>query len=232
MDTLSKAVSNKAVDKKPSKKAVEKIAKEKAVVTPLNLKNEAYQQASFTDSLSGIARKVYAVYPNFDEKQSDEAKVECYLGYKLRIAENQPKISQFFIVEKGAYFPVDQLAFDNHKGEKYYRTVAGIMSYTPQSFGALRLSNPQLHAIIKTERDQVSKYCSNRFNDLKKAVKAIKNEGVARVRGATKTFGETVKESLDSLKKKCVNAVARGDTTADHKKLITAISEFNRKWLV
>jgi len=197
----------------------------------LNLKQIAYQQASFADNLKGLARSVYEQYPNLDDEVADEVKADLFAGYQLRVAENQPKIDQHFIVESGNYLPVEKLAFDNHKGEKYHRTVANIMAYTPQAFGALRQSNPQLHAVIKSERDSVSKYCSNRLADLKKAIHAIKNEGVARVRGATKTFAETVKDTLDGLKKKCANAKARGDDTANDKKLITAISEFNRKWV-
>lgn len=197
----------------------------------LNLKQIAYQQASFADNLKGLARSVYEQYPNLDDEVADEVKADLFAGYQLRVAENQPKIDQHFIVESGNFLPVEKLAFDNHKGEKYHRTVANIMAYTPQAFGALRQSNPQLHAVIKSERDSVSKYCSNRLADLKKAIHAIKNEGVARVRGATKTFAETVKDTLDGLKKKCANAKARGDDTANDKKLITAISEFNRKWV-
>ena len=197
----------------------------------LNLKQIAYQQASFADNLKGLARSVYESYPNLDDEVADEVKADLFAGYQLRVAENQPKIDQHFIVESGNYLPVEKLAFDNHKGEKYHRTVANIMAYTPQAFGALRQSNPQLHAVIKSERDSVSKYCSNRLADLKKAIHAIKNEGVARVRGATKTFAETVKDTMDGLKKKCANAKARGDDTANDKKLITAISEFNRKWV-
>jgi hypothetical protein len=197
----------------------------------LNLKQIGYQQASFADNLKGLARSVYEAYPNLDDEVSDEVKAELNAGYQLRVAENQPKIDQRFIVESGNYLPVDKLAFEKHTGEKYHRTVANIMAYTPQAFGALRQSNPQLHAVIKSERDSVSKYCSNRLADLKKAIHAIKNEGVARVRGATKTFAETVKDTLDGLKKKCANAKARGDDSANEKQLVLAVSEFNRKWL-
>jgi hypothetical protein len=197
----------------------------------LNLKQIAYQQASFADNLKGLARSVYEAYPNLDDEVADEVKADLFAGYQLRVAENQSSIDQHFIVESGNYLPVEKLAFDNHKGEKYHRTVANIMAYTPQAFGALRQSNPQLHAVIKSERDSVSKYCSNRLADLKKAIHAIKNEGVARVRGATKSFAETVKDTMDGLKKKCANAKARGDDSANDKKLILAISEFNRKWV-
>ena len=197
----------------------------------LNLKQIGYQQATNKDNERSLARSVYEAYPNFDDEVSDEAKAELFAGYQLRVAENQPSIDQHFIVESGNYLPVEKLAFEKHEGEKYHRTVANIMAYTPQAFGALRTSNPQLHAIIKAERDQVSKYCSNRLNDLKKAIKALKGEGQPRQRGATKTFAETVKDTLDGLKKKCANAKARVDETADEKKLISAISEFNRKWL-
>jgi hypothetical protein len=200
-------------------------------MTTINLKQVGYQQATNKDNERVIARSVYEAYPNFDEEVSDEVKAELYLGYQLRVAENQPKIDQRFIVESGNYIPVDVAKFEAFKGEKYHRTVANIMAYTPQAFGALRQSNPQLHSLVKAERDQVSKYCSNRLADLKKAIKAIKNEGVAKVRGATKTFAETVKDTMDGLKKKCANAKARGDDSANEKKLITAISEFNRKWV-
>lgn len=200
-------------------------------MTTLNLKQIGYQQATNKDNERSLARQVYEAYPNLDDEVQDEVKAELFAGYQLRVAENQPKIDQRFIVESGNYIPVDVAKFEAFKGEKYHRTVANIMAYTPQAFGALRQSNPQLHSLIKAERDQVNKYCSNRLADLKKAIKAIKNEGVAKVRGATKTFAETVKDTMDGLKKKCANAKARGDDSANEKKLITAISEFNRKWV-
>ena len=203
----------------------------KAVSKALNMKQIGYNQASFSDSIKGIAREVYAGFPNFDEEVSDEVKAELNLGYQLRIAENQPKLKQHFVIESGNYLPVDELAFNQFKGEKYIRTVENIMAYTPQAFGALRQSNPQLHAVLKESRDAISKYCSNTLNALKKAVREIKNEGKPRERGATLSFAQTVKETLDGLKKKCANAKARVDETADEKKLVLAISEFNRKWL-
>ena len=197
----------------------------------LNFKQIGYQQASFADSLKSLARQVHQSNPNFDEEVPEEVKTELNLGYQLRITENQPKIKQHFVIENGNYLPVDELAFKAFKGEKYIRSVENIMSYTPQAFGALRTSNPQLHSILKEPRDAISKYCSNTLNALKKAVREIKNEGKPRERGATRSFAETVKETMDGLKKKCANAKARVDETADEKKLISAISEFNRKWL-
>ena len=197
----------------------------------LNLKQVGYQQATNNDNAKSLARSVYEAYPNFDDEVTDEAKAELFAGYQLRFAENNPKVKQGFLIESGNYIPVDDDKFKEHKGEKYMRTVENIMHYTPQAFGALRTSNPQLHGLIKELRDQISKYCSNRLGDLKKAIHGIKNEGKPRHRGATKTFAETVKDTIDGLKKKCTNAKARGDETANDKKLITAISEFNRKWL-
>ena len=203
----------------------------KVVSKALNMKQVGYQQATFSDSIKGIARDVYAGFPNFDEEVSDEVKADLYAGYQLRVAENQPKLKQHFVIESGNYLPVDELAFNKFEGAKYIRSVDNIMSYTPQAFGALRTSNPQLHAILKEPRDAISKYCSNTLNALKKAVREIKNEGKTRERGATLSFAQTVKETLDGLKKKCANAKARVDETADEKKLVLAISEFNRKWL-
>ena len=203
----------------------------KAVSKALNMKQVGYQQASFSDSIKSIARDVYAGFPNFDEEVNDEVKAELNAGYQLRIAENQPKLKQHYVIESGNYLPVDEVAFNKFEGAKYIRTVDNIMSYTPQAFGALRQSNPQLHSILKESRDAISKYCSNTLNALKKAVREIKNEGKPRERGATLSFAQTVKETLDGLKKKCANAKARVDETADEKKLILAISEFNRKWL-
>ena len=99
----------------------------KAVSKALNLKQIAYQQASFADNLKGLARSVYESYPNLDDEVADEVKADLFAGYQLRVAENHPKIDQHFIVESGNFLPVEKLAFDNHKGEKYHRTVANVM---------------------------------------------------------------------------------------------------------
>lgn len=167
----------------------------------LNMKQIGYKQASFSDSIKGIARSVYAGFPNFDMEVTDEVKAELFAGYQLRVAENQPNLRQHFVIESGTYLPVERLAFDAYKGEKYIRDVDSIMSYTPQAFGALKHSNPQLHSILKESRDAISKYCSNTLNALKKAVRDIKNEGKPRERGATLSFAQTVKETLDGLKR-------------------------------
>ena len=103
-------------------------------------------------------------------------------------------------------------------------------SFSQQQFGQLAKDKPQLHAIVKDIRDKASKYCSNRLSDLKRQARAIQNEGKTRERGATLNFSERVTAVMNDLRDKCKTANARGDETADEKRLKEATISFYVKW--
>ena len=195
-------------------------------MTTLNIKQLGYNVASSSDSLRSNARLLLDSYPNAHEEISDEVKTELYSGFQLRFAENNPDINQHYVVKDNQYIVATEKDFKDFKGEKLQLSIGYITNMTAQEFGTLKTKQPAKYTLLKPLRDKVNKYCSNRLNDLKRAMKSIKNEGVVRERGATKSFLETWTDTLDSLKKKCKNAQARGDDTANDKKLNLAITAF------
>lgn len=192
----------------------------------INFKNIGYELAKNVDAKNTLARSVVSEYPDFDENVSDIAKEQLYMGFQLRYAENNPDIKKGYVFKDNGYIPVDDATFSAFKGDKFQVSIGAVMSYTSQAFGAMRTKNPNLHSLIKPIRDKVNTYCSNRMKDLIKAVKDIKNEGKPKNRGATNSYDVTITEWLDNLPKKCKNALARGDDTANEKKTLSAIGAF------
>lgn len=192
----------------------------------INFKNIGYELAKNVDVKNTLARDILNEYPNFDEEVSEVAKEQLYMGFQLRFTENNPDIKKGYVYKDNGYLPVDNATFTAFKGDKVELSIGFIMSYTPQAFGALRTKNPNLHSLIKPIRDKVNTYCSNRMKDLIKAVKDIKNEGLPKSRGATHAYDETITAWLDALPKKCKNALARGDDTANEKRTLSAIGAF------
>lgn len=192
----------------------------------INFKNIGYELAKNVDVKNTLARSILNEYHDFDENVSDVAKEQLYAGFQLRYAENNPDMKKGYIFKDNGYIPVDDATFTAFKGDRFAVTIGSVMSYTPQAFGALRTKNPNLHSLIKPIRDKVNTYCSNRMADLIKAVKDIKNEGKPTSRGATHAYDVTITAWLDALPKKCKNALARGDDTANEKRTLSAIGAF------
>ena len=192
----------------------------------INFKNVGYELAKNVDVKNTLARSILNEYHDFDENVSDVAKDGLYEGFQLRFAENNPDIKKGYVFKDNGYIAVDNTTFESFKGDKIALSVGLAMSYTSQAFGAMRTKNPNVHALIKPIRDKVNTYCSNRMKDLIKAVKDIKNEGKPKNRGATNSYDVTITEWLDGLPKKCKNALARGDDTANEKRTLSAIGAF------
>lgn len=132
----------------------------------------------------------------------------------------------------GNYIKLDEAQAKKHKGEKVQMSVGFATSESQQKFGQLKNTNPPLYALIKPVRDSANKYVSNTYKKLLSAIVEISNEraGKVKTRSATKTFDETLREFFDSMRKKVVNAKARGDDTANEERFRKALVAFNTVW--
>jgi hypothetical protein len=197
-----------------------------------SFKDGAYKQALASDRMRSVAKYVMEQCKAFPESLPDEIKAELNDGYRLRFNEvNKP--DQYAIVNDH-YIKLDGSNPDlENEREKVSIGVDYAFSFTQQQFGKLKNENPYLHAIIKAWRDRTNTYCSNRLTDLKRQARAILNEGKTRERGATLDFAHRITELFkgdQSIVVKCKNAKARGDDTADEKKLSLAINAFMVQW--
>ena len=198
-----------------------------------SIKDSAYNQALASDKMRGVARYVMTQCPSFPDQVPDEIKAQLNDGYRLRFNESNPP--KTYAVVNDHYILIDGSNPDLEKEKE--KVIIGVdyacVSFTQQQYGKLKGENPYLHAIIKEWRDKVNVYCSNRLGDLKRQARAIQNEGKTRERGATLDFAQRIAEVFkgdQGLMVKCKNAKARGDDTADEKKLSLAINAFMVQW--
>jgi hypothetical protein len=195
--------------------------------TITSIKDGAYKQAVASDRMRSVAKFVLENSKGFPETVQDEVKDQLYDGYRLRFNEvNKPE--QYAIVNDH-YVLVNTPELAESR-EKVNIGVDYAFSFTQQQFGKLKNENPYLHAIIKSWRDKVNNYCSNRLADLKRQARAIQNEGKTRERGATADFAKRIQDVFSDLADKCKNAQARGDETADSKRFATARTAFMTAW--
>lgn len=194
------------------------------------IKTLSYRFAGNRDAGRAIGRELLEQYPNIVETVPNEVKAEFYSGCYLRYAENNPDAEVFYIREGDHYLPVKEEAWGKSKKEKVWVSVAFATAETPQRFAQMRHDNPALHALIKPVRDNANKYASNTLNAMVSVCRGILNEDKPRERSATAAYSETVAKMLDNLKTRCKTAKARGDETADEKRLIDAINAFLKVW--
>ena len=193
-----------------------------------SIKDSAYKQAKAYDSINEVARFVLTNCPSFVDEVPEEIKGQLYDGYRLRFAENNPA-KQYAIVNDH-YVLIDGSNPDLEKSPKVSVSVDYVFSFTQQQFGKLKDSEPYLYQIVKPERDKINTYCSNRLGDLKRTARKLLNDGKTSTRNATLDFEQRLANIFDDLKVKCKNAKARGDETANEKKLSLAIAAFNVAW--
>lgn len=197
-----------------------------------SFKDGAYKQAVANDRMRGVARYVMEQSKGFPETVPDEVKEQLYDGYRLRFNEvNQP---ERYAVVNDHYLLIDgsNPALEDER-EKVVIGTDFAFSFSQQQYGKLKNENPYLHAIIKSWRDKVNTYCSNRLGDLKRQARTILNEGKTKERGATLDFGQRVVEVFkgdQGLIVKCKNAKSRGDETANEAKLKLAVDAFMVQW--
>lgn len=193
-----------------------------------SLKDLGYKQAVTGDTFRSQAQYALENIAGFPESVPEEAKTQLYDGYRLRYNEKNP--AEVHAVIDGNYVKATAEMEANKKVEKIKVGVDYAFSFSQQQFGQLKNEQPQLHALIKSVRDKVNKYCGNRLADLKRQARNILNEGKQRERSATLSFGERVIAVLDDLQAKCKNAQSRGDETANEAVFKQAKIAFMTKW--
>ena len=190
-----------------------------------SVKDASYQSCITSEKARDTASYILDVEPNFVDGASKEILAQIKEGQILRYGEtHEPK---FYIIADGNYVPCEEKTKGAIKIDVYYA-----MSYSSQQFGQFKNEDPAKHGILKTIRDDVNKYCSNRTRDLVSSCRKLiaERSGVKRERSATKSFAQFITEMMDSAKTRVKTAQSRGDETADAKKLSDAIKAFDKVW--
>ena len=193
--------------------------------TITSLKDLGYQQASTGDSLDNQAEYALVHISGFPEDISSEAREMLYEGYRQRKSERNP--AKVYAVINDHYVIATPEQVQNKKIEKIEIGVAYAFAYSSQEFGKLKNTNPALHGIIKTIRDDVADYCSNRLGDLKRACKKIlaKRNGTTTTR-TTLDFAQSMTNLFDAQAKSVKVKETKRDTTANSAKYALAVKAF------
>ena len=188
-----------------------------------SLKDLGYQQAKTGDSLETQAQFALDNITGFPEDVPSEARDALYDGYRMRYSERNP--ATMYAVVNDHYVLATPEQVQNKKVEKVEMGVAYAFSYSSQEFGKLKNTNPALHGVIKTIRDDVADYCSNRLGDLKRASKKLiaKKDGTSRI---TLDFAQSMLKAFEAQEKSVKVKQAKGDTTANSAKFALAVKSF------
>jgi hypothetical protein len=188
-----------------------------------SLKDLGYQQAKTGDSLETQAQFALENITGFPEDVPSEARDSLYDGYRMRYSERKPAVMYAVINDHYVIATPEQV--QNKKIEKIEIGVAYAFAYSSQEFGKLKNTNPALHGIIKTVRDDVADYCSNRLGDLRRAAKKL----ITKKDGATRTtldFAQSMLKAFEAQEKSVKVKQAKGDTTANSAKFALAVKSF------
>ena len=188
-----------------------------------SLKDLGYQQAKTGDSLETQAQFALENIKGFPDDVPSEARESLYDGYRMRYSERKPAVMYAVINDHYVIATPEQV--QNKKIEKIEIGVSYAFAYSSQEFGKLKNTNPALHGIIKSVRDDVSDYCSNRLGDLRRAAKKL----TAKKDGATRTtldFAQSMLKAFEAQEKSVKVKQAKGDTTANSAKFALAVKAF------
>jgi len=180
----------------------------------VSFRDLGYKQAKHSETSAYQAAWAIEHSPGFPETELNaDNKTQLYDGYRLRFGENNP--GKVYSIINGNYVTATDDHMANKSVEKILIDVGYAFSLASHEFGKLKNENSALHTVVKTVRDKVNTYCSNRLGDLVREAKRIKNIDKPRARAATIDFSERVSKALDDLGDKCKLANLRGDETAD-----------------
>lgn len=188
-----------------------------------SLENLGYTQAVSNDTLEEKAKDAIAIIPGFPESCPDESKASLVSGYRRRYAERNPGV--LYAIIDGNYVLATPDMEKNKKVEKILIGVEYAFSFTTHEYGKMTQENPALRRVIQDIREKTQDYCSNRFNDLKRAAKKIlrKDDGTKRTE---KTFKESAEKVFDDWEKSVKTKSSRGDKTARPDRFKLAVAAF------
>lgn len=194
-----------------------------------SLRDMGYAQAKTGDSLTDQAQYALGAIAGFPASIPPESRADLYSGYQLRFNENNPPVT--YAVINGHYTIATTEQVANTKVEKIDVGVAYAFSYSQQEFGKLANTNPALHKLVKTWRDNANDYCSNRLSDLKRAATKLLNAGKTQQR-QTLDFAESMTKVFEAQAKSVKVKAGRGDATASETKYKAAVAAFWKAYKV
>ena len=158
----------------------------------------AYKFCQYADRATDIVARARLNIPGFPDAMSDDVIAQFKAGAALRKRELPEEIRYS---KEGA----DRYVPDENGGFVMNYDIA--MGYTSHEFGQLKAEYPNLHAMVKTIREAVTKYTSKRLANLKAMAKA---QEPAAARGQADNFEEYLAKRQEESITRRNNAEKKG----------------------
>jgi hypothetical protein len=202
---------------------------------PANLEDLGLRFSGAVESVKGLAKWALNNVKGFPENVSTDDVATVRKGSAHKWSMLNPPV-EYAIIE-GNYLRASDLKDIPAKAERIIVGHDVAFSYTQQQAGKLKETHsPQYHKLIADVRTAVNAYTSNCWGKLVGAGKVEDNlrKGIKKERTPNLDFDEYLydkdKGVFSSMQTRCKNAKAKGDVTADDKRLSKAIVAFNVAW--
>lgn len=208
------------------------------VINPTSLEDLGFKHGGALKTVKQLASWAIDNVKGFPESVSPDDVLVVRKGYLHRYSLDNAPIEYIVIEDK--LCKADDLVMSGIEIPKNAeRRLIGVdyaFSFSSQEAGKLKESESEpanLYNIVKEIRQDANKYTSNCWNKLVGAGKEVAKarSGVKAERKANLDFYEFLYDSdkgvIALMQTRCKNAKAKGDATADEKKLAKAIIAFN-----
>jgi len=199
---------------------------------PANLEDLGFKHGSALNTVKHLAKWALEKVKGFPAEVSSDDVLSVRKGYAHRWSLDHPAVE--YVVIEGNYLRASDLTDIPAKAERVLIGYDVAFSYTQQQAGKLKETHsPEYHKLISEVRTDVNTYTSNCWGKLVSAGTTLKAElsGEKKVRTPNLDFQEylydTKKGVFNTMETRCKNAKAKGDMTADPKRLQRAIVAFN-----
>jgi hypothetical protein len=204
-------------------------------IDPANLEDLGFKHGSALNTVKHLAKWALDKVKGFPSDVSTDDVATVRKGYAHRWSLDHPAVE--YAVIEGNYLRVSDLKDVPAKAERVRIGYDVAFSYTTQQSGKLKETHsPEYHKLIADVRQAVNSYTSNCWGKLVSAgvVEDNLRKGIKKERTPNLDFVEYLydkeKGIFSVMQTRCKNAKAKGDATADEKKLAKAIVAFNVAW--
>ena len=202
---------------------------------PANLEDLGFKHGSALKTVAHLAKWALDNVKGFPTEVSSDDVLSVRKGYAHRWSLDHPATE--YVVIEGNYLRASDLTDIPAKAERVLIGYDVAFSYTQQQAGKLKETHsPEYHKLIAEVRTDCNTYTSNCYGKLVSAGVTEDNlrKGVKKARVANLDFDEYLydkdKGIFNAMQTRCKNAKAKGDATADEKRLQKAIVAFNVVW--
>jgi hypothetical protein len=202
---------------------------------PANLEDLGLRFSGAVESVKGLAKWALNNVKGFPDNVSTDDVLAVRKGSAHKWSMLNPPVE--YVVIEGNYLRASDLTDIPAKAERVMVGYDVAFSYTQQQAGKLKETHsPEYHKLIADVRTKVNAYTSNCWGKLVSTGKQVQAElsGVKKARTPNLDFVEYLydkeKGIFSIMQTRCKNAKAKGDATADEKRLQKAIVAFNVAW--